>query len=74
MIATRPQRLVRLNRHLKSEYKSADLIDIIKDPDFVKANEAYKAAIVELKKSGKGDVKHHETITDNAFFLKVTCK
>ena len=52
-----------LNRHLKSEYQ--DLIDIIKDSEFVKANEAFKAATVELKKIGKGDVKHHEIITDN---------
>lgn len=54
-----------INRHLKSEYECTDLIDIIKDSEFVKANEAYKAAIVELKKIGKGDVKHHEIITDN---------
>ena len=49
-----------INRHLKREY--SELIDIIKDTEFAKANDAYKAATVELKKVGKGNVQHHDSI------------
>ncbi|XP_041458312.1 uncharacterized protein KIAA1958-like [Lytechinus variegatus] len=49
-----------LNRHLKSV--RSDVIDIVKDPEFTKANVAFKAALVELKKLGKGDTVHHDEI------------
>ena len=49
-----------INRHFKAVYNG--IIDITKDPEFTNANVAYKAALVQLKKMGKGDVKHHESI------------
>lgn len=49
-----------LNRHLKSV--RSDIIDIARDPEFTKANIAFKAALVELKRLGKGDIVHHEEI------------
>ena len=49
-----------INRHLKSVH--SEIIDITKDVEFTNANVAFKAATVELKKIGKGDIKHHEPI------------
>ena len=49
-----------INRHLKSVH--SEIIDITKDVEFTNANVAFKAATVQLKKIGKGDVKHHEAI------------
>ena len=49
-----------INRHVKSV--RSEIIDINKDVEFTNANVAFKAATVELKKMGKGDVKHHEAI------------
>ena len=55
-----------LNRHLKQNYYlGSGTIDIIRDKDFVAANMAFRAAIVELKKIGKGDVQHHQAIDEN---------
>ena len=55
-----------LNRHLKQNYYlGSRTIDIIRDKDFVAANMAFRAAIVELKKIGKGDVQHHQAIDEN---------
>ena len=57
---------VGLNRHLKQNYHLGSVtIDIIRDREFVAANMAFKAAIVELKKIGKGDVQHHQAIDEN---------
>ena len=43
-----------LNRHLKQNYYlGSGTIDIIRDKDFVAANMAFRAAIVELKKKEK---------------------
>ena len=39
-------------------------IDIIKDKVFQEANLSFKAAITELKREGKGDVKHYPVIND----------
>ena len=50
-----------INRYLKSEYFG--VIDIISDPEFSRANAAYKAATVELKKIGKGCIEHHEDLS-----------
>ena len=50
--AGRTQQILEMT--LKSEYQGAELIDIIKDSEFVQVNEANKAAtVVELKKMGK---------------------
>ena len=49
-----------INRHLKSV--RSDIIDIARDREFTKANIAFKAALVELKKLGKGDIVHHDEI------------
>ena len=55
-----------LNRHLKQNYYlGSGTIDIIRDKDFVAANMAFRAAIVELRKIGKGDVQHHQAIDEN---------
>ena len=55
-----------LNRHLKQNYYlGSGTIDIMRDKDFVAANMAFRAAIVELKKIGKGDVQHHQAIDEN---------
>ena len=37
-------------------------IDIIKDSEFSDANQSFRAATVQLKKAGKGDVEHHPSI------------
>ena len=52
-----------INRHLKSEHEH--IIDIIKDVEFARANAAYKAATVQLKRLGKGDVQHHNAIDES---------
>ena len=39
--------------------------DIIKDKEFRDANLSFRAAITELKREGKGDVKHHPVISEN---------
>ena len=51
-----------LNRYLQSLEKK---IDIIKDPDFSEANMAYKAALVELKKAGKGTIERYPLICES---------
>ena len=48
-----------LNRHFKKERG----IDITKDHPFVKANEMFRAVLVECKKSGKGVQQHHPKIS-----------
>ena len=53
-----------LNRFLKDEYQHG-IIDIIKDQEFVNANVSYRAATVQLKKLGKGDVLHHTPLDKN---------
>ena len=53
-----------LNRYLKDEYHHG-IIDIIKDSEFVNANVSYRAATVQLKKLGKGDVVHHTPLDPN---------
>jgi hypothetical protein len=52
-----------INRHLKNA--SPGSIDIIKDSEFTAANMSFKASLVQLKKIGKGDVKHHSSIDEN---------
>jgi hypothetical protein len=39
--------------------------DIISSPEFAVANEAYKAAQSEIKRSGKGSVDHYPKIEDS---------
>lgn len=51
-----------LNRYLRSAPYFRK-IDIIKDNEFSDANQFFKAAIMELKRLGKGDVEHHPVIT-----------
>jgi hypothetical protein len=38
--------------------------DIIKDPEFSNSTSVYKAKIIDLKKKGKGSVKHVDTISE----------
>jgi hypothetical protein len=52
-----------LNRHLKKHYSGGD-IDIIKDTEFQDANKYFKAVTKELKRIGKGDVDHHEPLSN----------
>ena len=52
-----------INRHLKDTYDGQ--IDIIKDSEFSRANQSFKAALVQLKKLGKGDVEHHPPVDEN---------
>ena len=52
-----------INRHLKDNYDGQ--IDIIKDSEFSEANQSFRAALVQLKKVGKGDVKHHASVDEN---------
>ena len=55
-----------LNRHLRQNYHlGAETIDIIRDREFVAANKAFRTAIAELKRIGKGDVQHHQVIDGN---------
>ena len=53
-----------LNRYLNGPPISRD-IDLIKDPAFKGANEAYKAAQKELKTMGKGSIEHYPSIVDS---------
>ena len=48
-----------MNRYFKKERG----IDITKDHPFVKANEMFKAVLVECKKSGRGVRQHHPQIS-----------
>ena len=48
---------------LKSPPNNKDY-DIIKEREFGSSNEAFKAAMRELKEEGKGDTKHHPEIAD----------
>ena len=52
-----------LSRYLRSPPNNKDY-DIIKDREFGRSNEAFKAAMRELKEEGKGDTKHHPEIAD----------
>ncbi|XP_060793158.1 uncharacterized protein LOC132896388 isoform X3 [Neoarius graeffei] len=52
-----------INRHLKDTYSGQ--IDIIKDTEFSEANKSFRAASVQLKKAGKGDVVHHSPIDEH---------
>ena len=52
-----------INRHLKDKYP--EMIDIIKDCEFTNANVSYRAATVQLKKMGKGDIVHHPPLDEN---------
>ncbi len=49
-----------LARFLKDELT----MDIIKDPDFLRANEVFSGKQAFLKKNGKGSTKHHSVISD----------
>lgn len=53
-----------LNRHLKAPPHNKQY-DIIKDRDFIDANESFKAALREMKSEGKGSINHHPVINDN---------
>ena len=60
-----------LNRHLQEvrENQLADddntrFIDIMNDVAFKGSNRIFTAMIKELKRTGKGDIKHHDRITD----------
>eukprot|EP00057_Strongylocentrotus_purpuratus_P027202 XP_011681676.1 PREDICTED: uncharacterized protein LOC105446476 [Strongylocentrotus purpuratus] len=52
-----------LNRHLKDV--NPGLINITKDTEFSKANVAFRAAQVQLKKAGKGDIEHRPSVDEN---------
>ena len=48
-----------LNRHFR---KDRD-VDIVKDPDFVRCNEMFKAVCVESEKKGKGSKQSYPPIS-----------
>jgi hypothetical protein len=53
-----------MNRYLKLPPHSKPF-DIISSPEFAVANEAYKAAQCEIKRSGKASVDHYPKIEDS---------
>ena len=52
-----------LNRFLQGPPNNRN-IDIIRDPQFRGANDAFESAMRELKSAGKGEVEHHPQISD----------
>ena len=52
-----------LNRFIQGPPNNRN-IDIIKDPEFRDANDAFKSAMRELKSAGKGEIEHHPQISE----------
>ena len=53
-----------INRYLQSVPYNRKF-DIIKDTEFKDANVAFKAALAELKRIGKGNIEHHPIINES---------
>lgn len=56
-----------LSRYLKSQSQSRNM-DIISGVEFREANRVFKAALSEIKASGKGDIVHHAIISRHDLF------
>ena len=52
-----------LNRYMQEVRPSDKAVDIIHDPEFKESNIYFQSMIKELKHQGKGDVNHHEPIS-----------
>ena len=50
-----------INRYLQETRPD---MDIVKDPEFKTSNKHFKAISKDLKRSGKGDIDHHNPVTD----------
>ena len=54
-----------INRHLSAIRPEDDPADILKDVVFKSSNKHFLAVIKELKRTGKGDIKHNDIVIEN---------